>query len=495
MNVEQFPQIIQGGMGVGVSNWRLARAVAEQGCMGVVSGTALDAVLARRLQQGDPKGDLRRALGQFPWPEMAQRVQEAYFKPGGKREGDPFRSLGPLDADLPRARLELLIVANFVEVYLAKEGHDGPVGVNYLEKIQIPTLPSLFGAMLAGVDYVLVGAGIPMAIPGMLDELAQWNPVELKLQVEDNPERHEFRQRFDPNDFVEGDRPELMRPRFLAIISSDIVARTMIRRASGAVDGFIVEGHTAGGHNAPPRRAGREEDGVEPKFGEKDIPNLEKVKALGRPFWLAGGHASPDALREALELGAAGIQVGTAFALCDESGIVPEIKREALEQEMAGTLEVRTDFRASPTGYPFKLAALAGTMADPETGAKRSRVCDLGFLRELYHKGEKEIGYRCPGEPVGSYVKKGGGAEKTEGCLCLCNGLLATIGLGQARRGGAEAPIVTSGEDLGFVPHVIEPATGQYGARRVIEYLRGQGEGAAAHPASSGLFSLSVSDD
>ncbi|MGD8321328.1 MAG: hypothetical protein PVJ02_12765, partial [Gemmatimonadota bacterium] len=36
------PVIIQGGMGVGISGWRLARAVSSRGQLGVVSGTALD---------------------------------------------------------------------------------------------------------------------------------------------------------------------------------------------------------------------------------------------------------------------------------------------------------------------------------------------------------------------------------------------------------------------------------------------------------------------
>ena len=35
------PTIIQGGMGAAISNWRLARAVAKEGQLGVVSGTAL----------------------------------------------------------------------------------------------------------------------------------------------------------------------------------------------------------------------------------------------------------------------------------------------------------------------------------------------------------------------------------------------------------------------------------------------------------------------
>lgn len=58
-----LPPIIQGGMGVTVSGWRLARAVSKEGQLGVVSGTALDLVLARQLQLGDVGGHLRRALG------------------------------------------------------------------------------------------------------------------------------------------------------------------------------------------------------------------------------------------------------------------------------------------------------------------------------------------------------------------------------------------------------------------------------------------------
>ena len=57
-----LPPIIQGGMGVGVSGWRLARAVAQCGQLGVVSGTALDLLLTRQLQLGDLGGHLRRAL-------------------------------------------------------------------------------------------------------------------------------------------------------------------------------------------------------------------------------------------------------------------------------------------------------------------------------------------------------------------------------------------------------------------------------------------------
>ena len=40
--------VIQGGMGIGVSSWKLARAVALSGGIGAVSGAALHIVIARR---------------------------------------------------------------------------------------------------------------------------------------------------------------------------------------------------------------------------------------------------------------------------------------------------------------------------------------------------------------------------------------------------------------------------------------------------------------
>ena len=110
-----WPRIIQGGMGIAVSNWRLARAVAEHGEMGVVSGTALDTVLIRRLQDGDPGGDMRRALAALPIPGLAATVLKRWFQP----KGGPGRSL-PAQAYAPRSGcgredVELLIAAGFVE--------------------------------------------------------------------------------------------------------------------------------------------------------------------------------------------------------------------------------------------------------------------------------------------------------------------------------------------------------------------------------------------
>jgi nitronate monooxygenase len=470
--MEQLPKIIQGGMGVGVSNWSLANAVSRLGQLGVVSGTALDSLFVRRLADGDPGGNMRRGLDAFPFPEMAMRIWDEFYIPGGKPEGAPY-PLPPMHQrrDL-RKVVELCIVGNFVEVYLAREGHKNPVGINFLEKVQMPHLASIYGAMLAGVGYVLMGAGIPLHIPGVLDAFAAHHPAEYRLAVTGAAQDADTAMRFDPADYVEGPLPVLVRPRFLAIVSSNTLATTMLRRASGRVDGLVIESPTAGGHNAPPRGKLLLNADGEPVYGERDQVDIAGLRALGVPFWLAGGYGNAKSLRFALEQGAAGVQVGTAFAFSRESGLRPDLKQSLIAQATTGTGEVFTDPLASPTGFPFKVALLQGTYSDPEVAAARTRVCDIGLLRESYAMPNGKIGYRCSAEPVANYVAKGGKVEETVGRKCLCNALMANIGYPQVRKDGSqEPPLVTVGDDLNTVAQFLAPGRTSYGAADVIASL------------------------
>ena len=461
--------IIQGGMGVGISDWRLARSVSRLGQLGVVSGTALDQILARRLQMGDPGGHMRRALDHFPVPRLAAQVWDDHYVPGGKAPHESFLT-PPMPTATPSADWQALcVVANFVEVFLAREGHANPVGINYLEKIQIPHLPSIYGARLAGVSHVLMGAGIPLKIPGVLDRFVNHEAATYPLTTTGTSGGDAVVLSFDPRELTGVELPPLTRPLFLAIIASDVLALTLARRANGHVDGFIVEAPTAGGHNAPPRGALQLNDRGEPVYGPRDEVNLEKLRVLGLPFWLAGGSGTAEGLRQALAAGAAGVQVGTAFAMCVESGLRDDLKRSLMAQVQAGTTDIRTDPKASPTGFPFKVANLPGTLSDPAVQAARPRICDLGFLREAYRQDDGEIGFRCPAEPPNLFVSKGGDVSHTNGRACICNALMATAGLPQVRAGKhVEAPIVTMGDGLVGVARFLSRGASGYSAADVI---------------------------
>lgn len=465
-----LPPIIQGGMGIAVSDWRLARAVSTRGQLGVVSGTAIDTVLVRRLQDGDPAGEVRRAMAAFPMPGVARAVLERYFIAGGRAAGTAYKMAPMHRLKVTTARNQLTALAGFVEVFLAKEGHAGLVGINLLTKVQLPNLATLYGALLAGVDAVLMGAGIPREIPGVLDRLAQHEPASLRLDLEGAPADVERRIEFDPKELWPGEHAPLSRPPFLAIIASNSLATMLSRKATGKVNGFIVEGPTAGGHNAPPRGAPTFNSLGEPIYGDRDVVDLEKLAELGLPFWLAGSTGRAGALAAAQAAGAAGIQVGTLFAYCEESGLDADLKHAALDNAISGKATVVTDPRASPTGYPFKVVEWPG---GPDRNAPRNRVCDLGYLRESYHTPDGKVGYRCAAEPVDQYVAKGGKIEDTVGRKCLCNALTADIGQPQLRDGGTEEPpLLTSGDDLDIIRNFLGDRT-RYHANDVLEYLTG----------------------
>ena len=324
--------------------------------------------------------------------------------------------------------------------------------------------------MIASVDAVLMGAGVPREIPRLLNLLAADEPVHFPIDVA-GADASQFTLDLDARDLVGPDLPPLTRPVFLAIISSHVLGAFLARDEVIRPDGFVVEAPPAGGHNAPPRKVVIDDNG-EMVFGPRDEPDLVKIAALGLPFWVAGAAGTPAALREAKEQGAMGVQVGTAFALSVDSGLDDTIRATLIAGAKDGSLHVRTDPLASPTGFPFKVAEITGTLSDPAVYAERPRLCDLGFLRAPYLKEGGVVGYKCASEPEHMYVKKDGDIEDTVGRQCICNGLVTAVGMGQTRKDGyVERPIVTLGAD-GAAPRALADLYPDgWTASQVIDWL------------------------
>ena len=469
--------IIQGGMGVAISDWKLAKTVSTQGHLGVVSGTGISLIMIARLMGGDIGGHVRRALSHFPFQESVKRILDEYFVREPKSPQKPYKR-PPMWTLLPPKLLnELTVLANYVEVFLAKEGHSNPVGLNLLEKVQLPTMASLYGAMLAGVNNVIIGAGIPMQIPGILDKLAEHRAVSYRPDVLGVEEGDDFRVHFDPQALFGGVAEkvgQLVRPCFMPIVSSVVLAKALIKRATGKIDGIVIEKSTAGGHNAPPRGPLQLDESGQPIYGQKDVVDLERIRRLGLPFWVGGGYDSPEKLREVREAGGAGIQVGTAFACCQESGMDPSLKSRLIRKVLNGGATVRTDPLVSPTSFPFKVAQVEGTLSQPEVYRNRPRLCDIGMLRHIFKRPDGKVGYRCPAEPEAQYVAKGGKAEDTVQRNCLCNNLGASAGYPQHRSDGyVEPAMVTAGSGLPGIGKYLEPGRESYSARDVLDYLAG----------------------
>lgn len=504
-------RLIQGGMGVYVSNWRLARSVAMERpgqTAGTVSGTALDVVYVRLLQLGDPGGHVRRALAAFDTTfgvDLGQRICARYFIEGGKApearfhtapmqiarvEGGgttiPGGASAHIHLKLEPGVIELLIATGFAEVWLAKEGHAGNIFINFLNKIDLPLIYTMYGAMLAGVDGVVVGAGNPDGLPAIRSRLAEHQPVTRPLAVLYQEAGETFSITFDPRQICGGalTAHPIRRPAFLAIATLDELVRALAASPSEAPDGFIIENHSAGGHNANPVGPLQRDERGQPRYGAHDNPDLAAIRAVGAPFWLAGGHSSRARFQEARAEGAAGVQVGSLFAMAEESGMRPEF-RLAIRKAIRGGADdadlVRTTM-VSPTGFSFKVVQLGDTLADPEVFAQRRRVCDIGLLQQLGLSKPDDLGartlfQRCAAGPVEGYVGKRGLARNTEERRCLCNGLLACAGLGQVKQvadqPSEEPAIITLGDHLDGIRRLSRNGQAQYWARDVVADILG----------------------
>jgi nitronate monooxygenase len=331
--------------------------------------------------------------------------------------------------------------------------------------------------MLAGVDVVIMGAGIPIQIPGVLDNLSQHKDVSYRLDVEGADPEDDFRIHLKPEELFPGVMEKvgpIKRPLFFPIVSSVVLAQALLKRSTGEINGFVVELPIAGGHNAPPRTGMTQLNELgEPVYGPKDEVRLDRIADLGLPFWAAGGYASAEMYQQARQVGAQGIQVGTAFAYCNESGMAPHVREAVIKHLRNGDeLVVHTDPRVSPTGYPFKVVQLEGTISDQELYLARPRTCDVGYLRAAYKKENGSLDFRCPSEPVDTYIKKGGKEEDTLGRGCLCNNLGAAAGYPQRQKNGyVELPILTSGNDLPNIKQFFKPEQAGYSAQDVIDTL------------------------
>ena len=193
----------------------------------------------------------------------------------------------------------------------------------------------------------------------------------------------------------------------------------MLRRANGRVDGFVIESPTAGGHNAPPRGKLQLNAAGEPVYGERDRVDIDDLRALGVPFWLAGGYGNPEKLREALEQGAAGVQVGTAFAFSRESGMRADLKRRLLGRPRRAPARyspirwlrlrdfpsrwrcLKAPLRRSTSTSSASASATWAICASRTRRRRQDRIPLLrGAGRKLPGQGRQDRGYRRPQMPV-----------------------------------------------------------------------------------------------
>lgn len=305
-------------MGVGVSLHPLAKAVAREGGVGIVSSACLDRLVSKRTGK-------------------KVNIYEAVYE----------------------------------EVSLAK-ADGGFAGINIMAALMRDYNDSVKGALDAGADFIISGAGLPLTLPAIQP------PKDTALV------------------------PIVSSARALEIICKKW------ERLGYRPDAVVLEGPLAGGH------LGFRLDDIDSESNKLEnlLPPVKDmaVKYGNIPVIVAGGiYTHADILRF-LDRGADGVQMGTRFLATEESSATAVYKQAVVQAKDEDILVAHDP--GSPCGLPFRVIKQS-PMYVSSLQRLRKPKCDKGYVLLKDAKGVFSV---CPAK------------ESNEHHFCICNGLLSSAG-------------------------------------------------------------------
>ncbi len=230
--------------------------------------------------------------------------------------------IGMREPDVARNPIEANVRALRNEIRKARELSSGIIGVNIM--VALTTFSQMVReAIESKVDIIFSGAGLPLDMPRHLRELCEEKKEEFKTKL-------------------------------VPIVSSGraatVIAKKWLSRFGYLPDAYVVEGPKAGGHLGFKR-----DEITEPRHAlEVLVPEVvEAVKPLedahGRavPVIAAGGVYTGADIKKFLDLGAAGVQMGTRFVATHECDA-----DERFKQSYLAAREEDVTIISSPVGMP-----------------------------------------------------------------------------------------------------------------------------------------------
>lgn len=234
------------------------------------------------------------------------------------------------------------------EIRKARRNSSGIVGVNVMvattNYAEIVT-----AAAEEGIDIIFSGAGLPMALPKFAG---------------------------GPNG-----------PKLVPIVSSGraagVICKSWLQRHGRLPDAFVVEGPMAGGHlGFSPEQI----DDPDYRLEQLVPAVIEAVKPYEAkadrriPVIGAGGVYTGADIKRLLDMGAAGVQMGTRFVATHECDAAPEFKQAYVDAQEKDVTIVK-----SPVGLPGR-ALRNKFIMDVENGDKKPFVCPYHCIKTCDYK-------------------------------------------------------------------------------------------------------------
>ena len=337
--------IIQGGMGVGVSLHPLANAVAREGGLGIVSSACIDRLVT-------------------------------------KRRGKKVNTYD----------------AAYEEISLSKI-KNGFAGINIMAALVRDFNDSVKGALDAGADAIISGAGLPLNLPAIQP------PKETAL---------------------------------IPIVSSaralEIICKKW-EKLGYRPDAVVLEGPLAGGHLG----FRIEQVELESNKLENLLPPVKEmaVKCGDFPVIVAGGIYTYDDIMKFMTMGADGVQMGTRFLATEESSATDAYKQAVI---MAKEEDIVVAHRpGSPCGLPFRVIKQSAAYVSALKHMRKPK-CDKGYVLMKDAEGKFSV---CPAK------------VDNQNYFCICNGLLSSSGYNSAE----EEPLYTVGSNAFRVDKILSVKT------------------------------------
>lgn len=328
-------------MGVGVSLSPLASAVAKEGGVGIISSACLDRLVS-------------------------------------KRSGKKFNTYE----------------ATYEEVSLSKSS-GGFAGINIMVALVRDYEDSVRGAVDAGADFIISGAGLPLNLPA-----------------------------------IAAPRDTALIPIVSSARALDLICKKW-ERLHYRPDAVVLEGPLAGGH------LGFKIDQID--LASNKLENLlPSVKEMAMkygdiPVIVAGGIYTHSDIQRFLHMGANGVQMGTRFLATEESSASAIYKKAVVNAQEEDIIVAHKP--GSPCGLPFRIIRQS-PMYESALRKSRPPKCDKGYVLLKDEEGKFS---RCPAK------------ESNENCFCICNGLLSSAGYNPDK----EEPLFTVGTNASRVNKIL----------------------------------------
>ena len=230
---------------------------------------------------------------------------------------EPDRASNPEEADIRALKRE---------IRKARELSDGVIGVNIM--CALTNFAELVRTSVReGIDVIFAGAGLPLDMPAHM-------PEELQDKI---------------------------RTKLVPIVSSGraakLICKKWLKRFNRLPDAFVVEGPKAGGHlGFKPEQIDDPQYALEIILPEtiEAVREFELVAKRPIPVIAAGGVYTGADICRFLEMGAAGVQMGTRFVATEECDADIEFKKAFVNAR-------KEDMRViqSPVGLPGRAVANA----------------------------------------------------------------------------------------------------------------------------------------